>query len=49
VLKRHWLGEELGDTQLKLQEQIKQVFDPHGILNPGKVFAAKPRDEQPLP
>lgn len=49
VLKRHWLGEELGDTQLKLQEQIKQVFDPRGILNPGKVFAAKPRDEQALP
>jgi glycolate oxidase len=49
ILKRRWLGEELGDTQLKLQEEIKRVFDPHGILNPGKVFVAKPRGAQPLP
>jgi glycolate oxidase len=42
VLKQRWLGDELGDTQLKLQEEIKRVFDPHGILNPGKVFAAHP-------
>jgi len=41
VLKQRWLGDELGDTQLKLQEEIKRVFDPHGILNPGKVFAAR--------
>jgi len=49
LLKRRWLGEELGDTQLKLQEEIKRVFDPHGILNPGKVFAAQPQSEHPLP
>ena len=41
VLKQRWLGDELGDTQLKLQEEIKRVFDPHGILNPGKVFGAR--------
>jgi len=49
VLKRRWLGEELGETQLKLQDEIKRVFDPNGILNPGKVFAAKTRIEHPLP
>ncbi|GAB2509657.1 FAD-binding oxidoreductase [Paramicrobacterium agarici] len=38
VLKKRWLGDELGDDQLQLQRQIKQVFDPLGILNPGKVF-----------
>ncbi|QCR18444.1 FAD-binding oxidoreductase [Agrococcus sp. SGAir0287] len=38
VLKRRWLGLELGDTQLRLQREIKAVFDPAGILNPGKVF-----------
>lgn len=38
LLKRRWLRDELGDVQLELQRQIKAVFDPFGILNPGKVF-----------
>ncbi len=38
VLKRRWLAEELGDDQWELQRQIVRVFDPTGILNPGKVF-----------
>ncbi len=38
VLKRRWLADELGDDQWQLQRQIKAVFDPLGILNPGKVF-----------
>jgi glycolate oxidase len=38
VLKRRWLAEELGDDQWQLQRQIAAVFDPQGILNPGKVF-----------
>ncbi|QNA92086.1 FAD-linked oxidase C-terminal domain-containing protein [Microbacterium sp. Se63.02b] len=40
VLKRRWLAEELGDDQWHLQRQIAAVFDPLGILNPGKVFDA---------
>lgn len=38
VLKRRWIGDELGDDVLALQRGIRQVFDPAGILNPGKVF-----------
>ena len=38
LLKRRWLREELGDDQFDLQQQVKAVFDPLGILNPGKVF-----------
>jgi len=38
TLKRQWLEEELGVPQLQLQRHIKAVFDPLGILNPGKVF-----------
>jgi len=38
TLKRRWLADELGDAQVELQRQIKAVFDPRGILNPGKVF-----------
>ncbi len=39
VLKRRWLADELGDDQWLLQRDIARVFDPLGILNPGKVFA----------
>jgi len=38
VLKRRWIGDELGDDVLELQRGIRKVFDPAGILNPGKVF-----------
>lgn len=39
VLKRRWLADELGEDQWELQRQITRLFDPQGILNPGKVFA----------
>ncbi len=39
VLKRRWLADELGEDQWRLQRDIARVFDPAGILNPGKVFA----------
>jgi glycolate oxidase len=38
VLKRRWLRDELGDDQVDLQRELKAVFDPKNILNPGKVF-----------
>jgi glycolate oxidase len=38
VLKRRWLADELGEDQWQLQRDITRVFDPKGILNPGKVF-----------
>ncbi|MDT0435830.1 FAD-linked oxidase C-terminal domain-containing protein [Streptomyces sp. NPDC005840] len=38
VLKKEWLAREIGPVGLELQRQIKQVFDPLGILNPGKLF-----------
>jgi glycolate oxidase len=38
LLKRRWLREELGDDQVDLQRELKAVFDPKNILNPGKIF-----------
>ncbi|TDC65854.1 FAD-binding oxidoreductase [Streptomyces hainanensis] len=38
VLKRDWLARELGPDSVALQRQIREVFDPLGILNPGKVL-----------
>ncbi|MGW8481772.1 FAD-binding oxidoreductase [Microbacterium sp. NPDC055903] len=39
TLKSKWLAAELGEDQWQLQREITRVFDPLGILNPGKVFA----------
>jgi glycolate oxidase len=38
LLKRRWLRDELGDDQVELQRELKRVFDPDNILNPGKIF-----------
>jgi len=41
ILKKRWLRDELGDDQVELQRDIKRVFDPSGILNPGKLFSVE--------
>lgn len=38
LLKRDWVGAEVGETSLSLQQAIKGVIDPTGILNPGKAI-----------
>jgi glycolate oxidase len=38
-VKVPWLGLELGPAELARQRRLKAVFDPDGIMNPGKVFA----------
>ncbi len=38
LLKRDWLERELGVASAALHRQIRQVFDPSGVLNPGKVL-----------
>ncbi len=30
----------MGEGAVRVMRQIKQVLDPHGILNPGKVLDA---------
>ena len=35
--KKEYLREAMGDTAIELMAGIKRVFDPTGILNPGKV------------
>ncbi len=36
LLKRQWVAEELGPAAHALQRRLKEVFDPRGVLNPGK-------------
>ena len=38
--KSGFLALELSPATLDLMRQIKKLFDPHGILNPGKIFPA---------
>lgn len=38
TLKRPWLAAELGEPVLDLHRRVKAVFDPAGILNPGKAL-----------
>ena len=35
--KKQYLEESVGEVPFRLMQAIKGVFDPNGILNPGKV------------
>jgi glycolate oxidase len=39
VLKRAFLRDAVGDDSLAFMAGVKQLFDPLGLLNPGKIFA----------
>ena len=47
TLKRVFLREALGDDVVDLMAEIKQLFDPQGLLNPGKVFPPPPTAREP--
>jgi len=38
VTRRHYLPLALDETQIAIMRNIRQVFDPNHILNPGKIF-----------
>lgn len=38
MLKRPYIQSALGPLSIEIQKHIKQVLDPHNILNPGKVL-----------
>ncbi|QCX76885.1 putative FAD-linked oxidoreductase [Streptomyces sp. YIM 121038] len=38
VLKKEWLARELGPVGVEMQRAVKAAFDPHHLLNPGKLF-----------
>jgi len=40
LAKRDVLGLELADEVIAMQKRLKSVFDPKGIMNPGKVWPA---------
>lgn len=38
ITKLNFLGREIGESGIELLKKIKRVFDPEGIINPGKIF-----------
>ncbi|MDY6863013.1 MAG: FAD-linked oxidase C-terminal domain-containing protein, partial [Thermodesulfobacteriota bacterium] len=38
ITKAPYLAMELSETEIDIQRKIKKIFDPKGILNPGKIF-----------
>ena len=40
-MKSKYLPLLVGETGIKVMKRMKQVFDPEGILNPGKIFVDK--------
>ncbi|WP_295548451.1 FAD-binding oxidoreductase [uncultured Pseudacidovorax sp.] len=40
MVKRDFLGHSRDDAQVGLMRQLKGLLDPHGILNPGRIFEA---------
>jgi glycolate oxidase len=38
ITKAPYIAKEIGALELTLMKKIKKVFDPNGILNPGKIF-----------
>jgi glycolate oxidase len=41
--KAPYLGIELSEAEIALMKRVKLAFDPHGVLNPGKMFAPAER------
>jgi FAD/FMN-containing dehydrogenase len=38
MLKKDFLQYSRSETEVAIMKQIKRAFDPHGIMNPGKIF-----------
>jgi len=38
ITKAPYIAKEIGALELRLMKKIKKLFDPNGILNPGKIF-----------
>ena len=38
MAKRDWLPREIGVDTLAVMRDLKKVFDPRGLMNPGKIF-----------
>ena len=42
--KAKYLGLQLSAAEIALMARLKHAFDPHGVLNPGKMWETTPED-----
>ncbi len=47
LVNRPFVSMELSEESIRIQKQIKSVFDPFGIMNPGKIFSQESGDRRP--
>ncbi|MEN8729892.1 MAG: FAD-linked oxidase C-terminal domain-containing protein [Desulfuromonadales bacterium] len=45
LAKKDYLERQIGVGGVNVMRRIKRSFDPHGVLNPGKIFAEEPTEE----
>jgi FAD/FMN-containing dehydrogenase len=38
LLKKDYLQYSRSSAEIAIMREVKKVFDPHGIMNPGKIF-----------
>jgi glycolate oxidase len=38
LTKKRFLGYEVAPLEMRIMREIKKIFDPKGVLNPGKIF-----------
>ncbi len=38
LAKKAWLRQQLGESSFEIMRQLRRTLDPHGLLNPGKMF-----------
>ncbi len=49
IARTEYMREQLGDALLNVMREIKQIFDPKNIFNPGKIFGFAYQDRQSPP
>jgi glycolate oxidase len=42
LAKKSFLPKAVGELNIDLMRRVKKAFDPHGLLNPGKIFEPRP-------
>lgn len=49
LTKKKFLERQVGSPAIAMMQEIKRAIDPNSVLNPGKIFEARPRCEGPMP